>query len=131
MSEEEKELEGETESGPAGPPADAKAGSRTRKGASAKGARTARAPTPGRACGKRRERRGVVVSNAMDKTIVVRVDSVRPHPQYKKVVKRSTKLHVHDERNEAGVGDVVRVVESRPLSKTKRWRLVEILEVAR
>ncbi len=81
--------------------------------------------------GQRKERRGVVVSSAMDKTIVVRVDSVKPHPRYKKVVRRSTKFHAHDERNEANVGDVVRIVETRPLSKTKHWRLAEVIEAAR
>ena len=81
--------------------------------------------------GQRKERRGVVVSSAMDKTVVVRVDSVKPHPRYKKVVRRSTKIHAHDERNVAAVGDVVRVVEARPLSKTKSWRLVEVVEAAR
>ena len=81
--------------------------------------------------GQRKERRGVVVSSAMDKTVVVRVDSVKPHPRYKKVVRRSTKIHAHDERNVAAVGDVVRVVETRPLSKTKSWRLVEVVEAAR
>jgi small subunit ribosomal protein S17 len=67
----------------------------------------------------------------MDKTIVVRVDSSRPHPTYKKVVRRSRKFHAHDEENAASVGDVVRIVESRPLSKSKHWRLAEILEVAK
>jgi small subunit ribosomal protein S17 len=67
----------------------------------------------------------------MDKTIVVKVDTVKAHPRYKKVVRRSTKFHAHDEGNQAKVGDVVRIVESRPLSKTKNWRLVEILEVAK
>jgi small subunit ribosomal protein S17 len=81
--------------------------------------------------GRRKERRGVVVSNAMDKTIVVRVDVAKPHPRYKKVVRRSQRLHVHDEGNRAHVGDVVRVVETRPLSRTKFWRLAEIVEAAR
>jgi small subunit ribosomal protein S17 len=81
--------------------------------------------------GRRQERRGVVVSSAMDKTIVVRVDAVKAHPKYKKVVRRSTKFHAHDEQNRAKVGDVVRIVETRPLSKTKYWRLAEVLEVAR
>ncbi len=67
----------------------------------------------------------------MDKTIVVRVETTRPHPVYKKVVRRSKKFHAHDEQNAAKVGDVVRIVETRPLSKTKAWRLVEILEVAK
>ena len=86
---------------------------------------------PARPRGRRKERRGVVVSNAMEKTIVVRVDTVRPDPRYKKGVRRSRKFHAHDERNEAGVGDVVRIVESRPLSKTKTWRLAEVVEHAR
>ena len=91
----------------------------------------ARVPKPERPRGQRKERRGVVVSSAMDKTIVVRVDIVRPDPRYKKVVRRSTKFHAHDERNEANVGDVVRIVETRPLSKTKNWRLAEVIEAAR
>jgi small subunit ribosomal protein S17 len=81
--------------------------------------------------GRRQERRGVVVSDAMDKTIVVKVDSVRAHPRYKKVIRRSIKFHAHDEQNSAHVGDVVRIVETRPLSKTKHWRLAEIVEVAK
>ena len=67
----------------------------------------------------------------MDKTIVVRVDTVKAHPRYKKVVRRSTKFHAHDAENTAKVGDVVRIVETRPLSKTKNWRLAEVLEVAK
>jgi small subunit ribosomal protein S17 len=90
-----------------------------------------RLPKPERSRGQRKERRGVVVSSAMDKTIVVRVDIVRPDRRYKKVVRRSTKFHAHDERNEANVGDVVRIVETRPLSKTKNWRLAEVIEAAR
>ena len=89
------------------------------------------ATTAERARGRRKERRGVVVSNAMDKTIVVRVESAKPDRRYKKVVRRSVKFHAHDERNEAHVGDVVRIVETRPLSKTKTWRLAEVLEQAR
>jgi small subunit ribosomal protein S17 len=81
--------------------------------------------------GRRQERRGVVVSDAMDKTIVVKVEAIRSHPKYKKVIRRSTKFHAHDEQNSAHVGDVVRIVETRPLSKTKNWRLAEIVEVAR
>ena len=73
----------------------------------------------------------MVVSSVMDKTIVVRVDSVKPDPRYKKVVRRSTKFHAHDEANEASVGDAVRIVETRPLSKSKHWRLAEIVEAAR
>ena len=81
--------------------------------------------------GQRKERRGVVVSSAMDKTIVVRVDTVKPDPRYKKVVRRSRKFHAHDEENTANVGDVVRIVEGRPLSRTKTWRLAEVVERAR
>ena len=81
--------------------------------------------------GRRQERRGVVVSDAMDKTIVVKVESVRAHQRYKKVIRRSVKFHAHDEQNQAHVGDRVRIVETKPLSKTKRWRLAEILEVAK
>ncbi|HEV3479758.1 MAG TPA: 30S ribosomal protein S17 [Gaiellaceae bacterium] len=90
-----------------------------------------RLPTPERERGRRQERRGVVVSAAMDKTIVVRVDVVKSHPRYKKVVRRSQRFHAHDERNEAKPGDVVRIVETRPLSKTKNWRLAEVVEAAR
>ena len=81
--------------------------------------------------GRRQERRGVVVSDKGEKTIVVKVDVIKAHPKYKKVVRRSQKFHAHDERNTAGVGDVVRIVETRPLSKTKHWRLAEVLEKAR
>ncbi|MEX2195345.1 MAG: 30S ribosomal protein S17 [Thermoleophilaceae bacterium] len=81
--------------------------------------------------GRRRERQGVVVSAKPDKTITVRIDVTRRHREYKKIVRESSTLHAHDERNEAGEGDKVRVVESRPLSRSKRWRLVEILEKAR
>jgi ribosomal protein uS17 len=90
-----------------------------------------REPKPEGERGARQERRGVVVSSAMDKTIVVRVDDLRVHPRYKKVVRRSTKFHAHDEQNAAKVGDVVRIVETRPLSKTKRWRLAEVVEAAK
>jgi small subunit ribosomal protein S17 len=81
--------------------------------------------------GRRQERRGVVVSAAMDKTIVVKVEAARAHPKYKKVIRRSVKFHAHDEANQAKVGDVVRIVETRKLSKTKNWRLAEVLEVAK
>jgi small subunit ribosomal protein S17 len=76
-------------------------------------------------------RQGIVVSDKGQKSITVRVDIVRRHPTYEKVIRRSRTLHAHDERNEAGEGDVVRVIETRPLSKTKRWRLVEVLEKAK
>jgi small subunit ribosomal protein S17 len=81
--------------------------------------------------GRRQERQGRVVSSAMDKTIVVKVDVLKAHPKYKKVVRRSTTFHAHDETNQANVGDVVRIVETRRLSKTKRWRLAEIVEAAK
>jgi small subunit ribosomal protein S17 len=67
----------------------------------------------------------------MDKTIVVKVDVIKAHPKYKKVVRRSRKFHAHDEQNAAAVGDLVRIVETRPLSRTKNWRLAEIVEKAR
>ena len=81
--------------------------------------------------GRPKTRQGVVVSAKPDKTITVRIDLTRRHRHYKKIVRESTTLHAHDERNEANEGDTVRVVESRPVSRTKRWRLVEILERAR
>ena len=81
--------------------------------------------------GARKVRRGVVVSSKPDKTITVRIDAARPHPLYGKVVRNTGTLHAHDERNQANEGDVVRIVECRPLSRTKRWRLVEVLERAR
>src|SRR5262249_33283093 len=90
-----------------------------------------RTPKPDTTPGRRQERRGVVVSDKGDKTIVVEVQTVRIHSKYKKVVRRSSKLHAHDEGNAAGIGDVVRVIETRPLSKTKRWRLAEIVEKAK
>ncbi len=76
-------------------------------------------------------RQGIVVSDKAEKSITVRIDIARRHPTYEKVVRRSRTLHAHDERNEAGEGDVVRVIETRPLSKTKRWRLVEVVEKAK
>ena len=92
----------------------------------AKAERKAPEKVPGR-----KERRGIVVSDSMDKTIVVRIDVAQKHERYGKVVRRSSKLHAHDEQNAAGVGDLVRVVETRPLSATKRWRLLEVLEKAK
>ena len=79
----------------------------------------------------RKERIGVVVSNKMDKSIVVLVERKVKHPMYGKFVKRSTKFMAHDEKNEAGIGDTVRIMETRPLSKNKCWRLVEIVEKAK
>jgi len=90
-----------------------------------------RQPKPEHDRGRRQERRGVVVSSAMDKTIVVKVDLITSHQRYKKVIRRSVKFHAHDEQNAANVGDVVRIVETRPLSKTKRWRLAEVVEAAK
>ena len=90
-----------------------------------------RLETPLHERGRRQERQGTVVSDAMEKTIVVRVDVVKAHPRYKKVVRRSVKFHAHDESSQAKVGDVVRIVETRPLSKTKRWRLAEVVEAAK
>ena len=81
--------------------------------------------------GRRQERRGVVVSDKGDKTIVVKVDVIKSHAKYKKVIRRAVKFHAHDEANTAGIGDTVRIIETRPLSKTKRWRLAEIVEKAR
>ena len=79
----------------------------------------------------RKTRTGRVVSNKMDKTIVVAVEDNVKHPLYKKIVKRTYKLKAHDENNECGIGDTVKVMETRPLSKDKRWRLVEIMERAK
>lgn len=93
---------------------------------------TAPAPAPapeGRAARKVRD--GLVVSDAMDKTVVVAVTERVRHPRYNKFVQRTKKLYVHDESNDANVGDRVRVMETRPLSKNKRWRIVEILERAK
>jgi small subunit ribosomal protein S17 len=90
-----------------------------------------REPKPEHDRGRRQERRGVVVSSAMDKTIVVKVDVITSHQRYKKVIRRSVKFHAHDEQNTAKVGDIVRIVETRPLSATKRWRLAEVVEAAK
>jgi small subunit ribosomal protein S17 len=112
----------------------AKAAERSRERAKAKakkgepGTGTPRAERDSNAA---KTRQGIVVSNKGDKSITVRIDFARRHPTYEKIVRRSRTLHAHDERNEAGEGDVVRVVETRPLSKTKRWRLVDVVEKAR
>jgi len=87
--------------------------------------------TPTTERSRRKVRTGVVVSDKMDKTILVRIDRKVRHPLYKKTVARSNKLSAHDEKNEAHLGDTVRVMETRPLSKTKRWRVVEIVERAK
>jgi small subunit ribosomal protein S17 len=98
-----------------------------RAAAPAPGAPPAREHGPGRP----KTRQGVVVSAKPDKTITVRIDIARRHRQYKKIIRSSSTVHAHDERNEASEGDTVRVVESRPLSRSKRWRLTEIVERAR
>ena len=79
----------------------------------------------------RKVRTGKVTSNKMDKTIVVAIESSSRHPLYNKIVKKTVKVKAHDETNECGIGDTVRVMETRPMSKEKRWRLVEILERAK
>lgn len=79
----------------------------------------------------RKERTGIVVSNKMDKSIVILVERKEKHPIYKKFVKKSSKLVAHDEKNECNIGDTVRIMETRPLSKLKCWRLVEIIERAK
>ena len=79
----------------------------------------------------RKTRIGVVSSNKMDKTVVVAVERKVQHPIYGKFLKKTTKFHAHDEKNECSIEDTVRIMESRPLSKTKRWRLVEIVEKAK
>ncbi len=80
---------------------------------------------------RRKIRVGVVVSNRMEKSIVVSIERRVPHPIYKKYFRRTTKLMAHDEKREAGIGDTVKIMETRPLSKLKRWRLVEIVEKAK
>ena len=79
----------------------------------------------------RKMRQGVVVSAGTDKTIVVQIEERKPHPVYKKMMVTTKKFHAHDEKNEAGVGDTVQIMETRPLSKMKRWRLVQIVEKAK
>lgn len=81
--------------------------------------------------GYRKTRTGVVVSDKMDKTIVVAIKTKVRHPLYGKMVNRTRKFKAHDENNECGIGDIVRVMETRPLSKDKRWRVVEIIEKAK
>ena len=79
----------------------------------------------------RKTRVGIVTSNKMDKTITVAVERKVKHPMYGKFVKKTTKFHAHDEKDECTIGDVVKIMETRPLSKTKRWRLVEVIEKAK
>ena len=80
--------------------------------------------------GQRKERTGIVLSNKMDKSITVGIDRLVQHPLYKKALRRTTKLHAHDAENSCNIGDVVRIEETRPLSKTKRWKLIEIVKRA-
>jgi len=110
-----------------------KAASRRKERAAAKEGNTAGTGTPvaEKDAVAAKTRQGIVVSNKGEKSITVRIDIARRHPTYEKVVRRSRTLHAHDEQNEAGEGDTVRIVETRPLSKTKRWRLVEVLERAK
>jgi small subunit ribosomal protein S17 len=103
-----------------------RANRRSRKGEAQAGTPPAE-PEPG----PKKLRQGVVTSSKGDKTITVEVESARRHPTYEKIVRRSKSLRAHDEHNEAGEGDTVRLVETRPISKTKRWRLVEVIEKAR
>jgi small subunit ribosomal protein S17 len=103
-----------------------RAARRTKRGEPGQG--TAR---PEREPGSQKVRQGTVVSAGADKTITVAIPVVRRHPTYEKVVRRTSKLHAHDESNQAQEGDVVRVIESRPLSRTKRWRLLDVLERSR
>jgi small subunit ribosomal protein S17 len=105
--------------------------SKPKRAASAERKPIVRLEKPEQERGRRQERQGTVVSDAMEKTIVVKVELVKAHPKYKKVVRRSVKFHAHDEQSAAKVGDVVRIVETRPLSKTKRWRLAEVVEAAK
>jgi len=105
---------------------------RSRQKRRERGPREDTTPPPAEGTGGRpRVRQGVVVSDRADKTITVRIEVQRAHRTYGKVVRTSSTLHAHDEANDAHAGDTVRVVESRPLSRTKRWRLVEVLERAR
>jgi small subunit ribosomal protein S17 len=78
--------------------------------------------------GRRQFKTGRVVSDKMDKTVVVAVDYLKPHPLYRKIIRKTSKFHAHDETNQCHTGDVVRIGETRPLSKTKRWEVVEIIQ---
>jgi small subunit ribosomal protein S17 len=118
----------------------AKAVARSRYRANARAKRNEKRGEPGPAKtaspvehgpGAPKERLGIVVSDKADKTITVRIDTARRHRRYQKIVRSSSTLHAHDEANDANIGDTVRIIESRPLSATKRWRLVEILERAK
>jgi small subunit ribosomal protein S17 len=104
---------------------------RAREKARARQGEISQTPPREHAPGKQKSRQGVVVSNRASKTITVRIDTTSRHRRYEKIVRTSRTVHAHDEREEAGIGDTVIVRESRPLSRTKRWRLVEVLEKAR
>jgi len=90
-----------------------------------------RTNTSATARGYRKVRRGYVISDKMDKTVVVEVEDRAKHPLYGKVIRRTSKVKAHDENNEAGVGDLVQIMETRPLSATKRWRVTQIMEKAK
>jgi len=92
---------------------------------------TAETGTEAKVRGNRKVREGLVVSDKMDKTVVVAVEDRVKHRLYGKIIRRTTKYHAHDEANECGIGDRVRLMETRPLSATKRWRVIEILEKAK
>ena len=115
-----------------------KAAARRRRRAKAKTARAGAERGPAKTQstaehgpGRPKTRQGLVISSKADKTITVRVDTARRHRRYEKIVRSSSTLHAHDERNDASEGDLVRVIETRPMSRTKRWRLVEVLERAK
>jgi small subunit ribosomal protein S17 len=113
--------------------AGARRGERQRARAKARAAAGSAQPTPARERqpGVQKTRQGIVVSDKADKTITVRIDVARRHRRYSKIVRTSNTLHAHDERNDAHIGDTVVVREARPLSRTKRWRLVEVVERAK
>ena len=104
---------------------------KTRAAAKAKHEAGTGTPQTERDANAAKVRQGIVVSDKGEKSITVKIDIVRRHPTYEKVIRRSRTLHAHDEGNQAGEGDVVRIVETRPLSKTKRWRLVDVVEKAK
>jgi len=104
---------------------------KTRAAAKAKHEAGTGTPQTERDANAAKVRQGIVVSDKGEKSITVKIDIVRRHPTYEKVIRRSRTLHAHDESNQAGEGDVVRIVETRPLSKTKRWRLVDVVEKAK
>jgi small subunit ribosomal protein S17 len=98
---------------------------------SPQGGEVARSAGGGTARGRRKVRLGTVISDKMDKTVIVQVGSSKAHRLYRKTLQQRTRFKVHDEKNEAGVGDLVRITETRPMSKEKRWRVLEIVEKAK